>query len=73
MARRKGSRVVYKSVPTSKKAMGEVRKLRKEGYNPAYTNARFVSGKKKGFDVYAVARKRTPKGYKAKKMVMSYI
>ena len=68
----RGSRVVYKDVSTQRQAMSEVEKLKKAGYSGAFSEAEYISGKKKGLSVYAVARKKTPKGYKSKRIKMAY-
>lgn len=66
-------RVVFKTVPTISEAQQLVRQLQRQKYNPAFTDAEFISGRKQGYDVYAVARTRTPKGFQAKKMMMVYL
>ncbi len=66
-------RVVFKTVPTVEEAQQLVRELKNQKYNPSFTDARFISGREQGYDVYAVAKTRTPKGFQAKEVQMVYI
>ena len=66
-------RVVFKTVPTVRDARHLVKELQGQRYNAAFTDARFISGNNKGYDVYAVARTRTPEGFQEKRIGMCYI
>ncbi|MCX6748357.1 MAG: hypothetical protein NT076_02020 [Candidatus Pacearchaeota archaeon] len=63
-------RVVYKTVPSVEEAGQLGRELQRKGYNPRFTDAKFISGNEEGYDVYAVSAKRTPKGFRAKRIRM---
>ena len=67
------ARVLFKHYKTMKQANKGLKILKEKGLNPAYTDAKYISGKKTGYDTYAVARKQKIKGFKSKKMPMSYI
>jgi len=66
------TRILYKNVPNKKAVTAAMAQLRKIGLNPAFTDAGEFSNTRKGFDVYAVARKQTLAGFKAKRAQLSY-
>jgi len=67
------TRILYKNVPNKKAVNAAMAQLRKNGLNPGFTDAGEFSNARKGFDVYAVARKQSLAGFKAKKVQLSYL
>jgi hypothetical protein len=68
-----GSRVLYKNVKNVKERKNAMARLRKAGLNPAFTDGGVFSKSKKGTDVYAMARKKSLKGFKTKREKLAYI
>ena len=65
------ARIIYKSFRHMANARKELAKMEKMGLNAAMTDSKFISGHKKGTDVYAVSGK-TIKGFHTKHLKMVY-